>query len=465
MRKPRKYRGNCITPHSSGNGAYRYQHFVPEGLREFFGGRTHLSGYIPAMPFQKAEHIAAGRRYQEKELFRTLRELSPARRAELIAAGGAAAAVEMAIGSGVYLERGASVREGLRLIRGEVLEPTPGEAEHAARLEAIRPVAMAVHRLDVEPTPDGSLDERGLLAVWIKNKKREAANNRRYVATLKLFREHIGDLDYRNVTKQHIAEWRDHLETITTPIMARHHLKYLRSMFAAAVAEDQRSDNPANDVRARGKIESKQEPGRPFTGDQIRLILDKAAEVRFGGKRHGEVLWMLKLMLWTGARPKEISQLRKADVYAEASVPLIHIRARHAEQTLKTGRARRIPLHPAIAADFVAYADASERDFIFGAFGFSVSDSGRAYWLVQHFPKFLRDVCGVTTPPGEERLTLYSFRHAFHDAVRNAEMPDEMQRVLTDHARQGVHDSYGKGPKLKLLAKYIARVNPLADED
>ena len=145
--------------------------------------------------------------------------------------------------------------------------------------------------------------------------------------------------------------------------------KYLRSMFAAAVAEDQRPDNPATDVRARGKIKSKQEPGRPFTGDQIRLIWTKQPKYELG-KRHGEVLWMLKLMLWTGARPETDLPTAQSRCLCRGQCALIHIRARHSEQTLKTGRARRIPLHPAIATDFVAYADASERDFIFGAFGF-----------------------------------------------------------------------------------------------
>jgi integrase len=136
---------------------------------------------------------------------------------------------------------------------------------------------------------------------------------------------------------------------------------------------------------------------------------------------------------------------------------LIWIRATHPQQSVKTGP-RKVPLHPAVAAEFLAYAKASKSDFIFDAFPFS-KVNGRANWLINKFSAFRRDVCSITN----DGLTLHSIRHRFVDACRNAGVAEERAKALVGHSN-GIHGRYGQGAGLALLAADVARVNPLSDD-
>jgi hypothetical protein len=53
--------------------------------------------------------------------------------------------------------------------------------------------------------------------------------------------------------------------------------------------------------------------------------------------------------------------------------------------------------------------------------------------LMQWFGKFLKDVCKIEG--NGKSLTLYSLRHAFHDAMDTAEVPEKIQKRLVGHAK------------------------------
>jgi integrase len=136
---------------------------------------------------------------------------------------------------------------------------------------------------------------------------------------------------------------------------------------------------------------------------------------------------------------------------------LIHIRADHPEQSVKTGKGRIVPLHPSVQ-EFIAFAETKD-DFVFDTFPYD-KNNGRIAYIGQRFGKFLREVCEIIEP----QKTLYSFRHRFVDATRNAEVSEEMSKVLTGHSSGDIHGKYGRGPALKKLAEAISKVNPLADD-
>ena len=215
------------------------------------------------------------------------------------------------------------------------------------------------------------------------------------------------------------------------------HLDNIRGLFSAAVARAIIPRNPAAGIRPDGKIVKARR--LPFTGAELTTILSKAQSTRFGGRRAADVLWALRLLVWTGARVSEIFQLRKADIGTEGGIPLIWIREGHPEQSVKTGNARKVPLAPAVAG-FIDYAVAQHDEWIFGAFTRS-SSKGRAMWLITSFPAFRR--AHVTTDLSK---TLHSIRHRFHDALDNAGIPIERQHVLVGHANSDVTASTAPGP-------------------
>jgi integrase len=167
-------------------------------------------------------------------------------------------------------------------------------------------------------------------------------------------------------------------------------------------------------------------------------------------------MWLLRLAVYTGARINEIAQLRRDNVRVEAGVPLIEFCEGHSQQSIKTGEARKVPLHPAIG-DFLAYAKAAKGEFIFGAFPHD-KNNGRAATLISTFGKFLRETCEIA----DTNLTLHSMRKRFADACIVAGLSAVSSRVLIGHAGDDVHAKvYETGPGLRLLAQDVAKLDPL----
>src|SRR5262249_25544382 len=132
--------------------------------------------------------------------------------------------------------------------------------------------------------------------------------------------------------------------------------------------------NPAVGVKVLGKkLPRKDGNDRTLAPVQVRAILEIAAKIKFGGERHEQVLWALRLLALNGPRPNEIFQLQAGDVCTSANgVKFIWIRGidavtgkRHPQKRVKTGESRRVPLHPAVM-DFFEYAAHFAKDeFIF----------------------------------------------------------------------------------------------------
>ena len=110
-------------------------------------------------------------------------------------------------------------------------------------------------------------------------------------------------------------------------------------------------------------------------------------------KRHMQVLWMLRLAIFTAARINEVASLRTGDVLVhrddDGEFPYLYFRADAVKAKAGEDRSRKVPLHPALydekhpkfIGNFVAYADASETEHIFGAFADQRGQRARG-WLV-----------------------------------------------------------------------------------
>jgi integrase len=308
-----------------------------------------------------------------------------------------------------------------------------------------------------------------LFAQWVRIKT--PTRTRGQTATIALLKEFFGERDCRTVTPSEIGQFRDKLtsEGVSREMVATH-LKRVRAMFSAASREPTDNPfagiiNPATGVNVLGKGPPQRDGrDRAFTPSQVRTVLETATRVRLGGNRHKETSWMLRLLAFSGARPNEIAQLQGGDVYEHDGVKLIHIRntdaitdQTHPQKSVKIGQGRLVPLHPDVI-EFFDYAATFPKDaFIFGSFPWN-KDNGRAAGLISSFPRFLREDCQIVD--STKRLTLYSLRHRFHDAMDAADIPEKQQHRLVGHAAKNIHARYGGG-ELQLLAKYMAMVKPM----
>jgi integrase len=128
--------------------------------------------------------------------------------------------------------------------------------------------------------------------------------------------------------------------------------------------------------------------------------------------------------------------------------------------TLKNRFSRRdVPIHPATMG-IIDYAKAREGPWLFPSLPMWSSTGYRRGAAFQRVATdFMRKRLKIT----DKRLTMHSLRHTWRDLARAVEMPLDVSAAIMGHTLgKGEHAAYGVGPSLPKLAKWIAKIDPLA---
>jgi integrase len=432
-------------------GGWRYTFHIPVILRPLLGGKRAFTRYIRRMPRRDAEAIARKYALEDAAALAACREVPDKDRRALASFGGLSAILNADIPTEVSDPRHAQTQETQLYWR---------------RLQA-EAIGDAANKTLGKHSAELALSWEGLFEEWKRIK--EPKRPRQYMGTTRLLKDFFGKRDCRQISQVEIGRFRD---SLTAKGLSRQrvgtHLTLIHAMFSAVAREPTSPfagmTNPAAGVKVLGRNPPpKDGADKVFTPLQVKLVLETAALVKFGNKRHDDILWILRLLTFTGARPNEICQLQGRDVCELDGVRSIRIQEndavtgrKHPEKSVKTGEARVVPLHPAVM-DFCKHAaQFGEGDFIFGAFPWN-KDNGRAAWLTSEFPSFLKNNCKIVEPT--KSLKLYSLRHTFVSAMRIAKVPLDIQKQIVGHGKD-VHGRYGGG-ELGLLADYIATVKPM----
>jgi integrase len=295
-----------------------------------------------------------------------------------------------------------------------------------------------------------------LVDLW-ENVRRPRSPKARQKARLfmRRFIETVGDMTPRLVSRAHVIKFRDELEAkelSTSSVSA--HLKALHVLFNTAMSEGAMDVNPAYQVRARKDTKKVSDRRQDFTSEQLRTILDKAKDER------EDYHWIIRLLVYTGARSGEICQLRCDDVVTERGVSVFRIHDRHEGTRIKNRASERdVPLPPACHG-LLDYAQriASKHGADSWLFPrLKNSKQGRAHGFQNYVRVFLRGKCGITS----REHTMHSARHAFRTMARELSMPEPISRAIMGHSQgSDDHGSYGKVPSLQLRAEWIAKIEP-----
>jgi len=432
MSRPPSY----ITKHHG--GGWKYQMAVPMKLRPIIGKKVFVEYIKPMTP---RDALAKAREFAVRDAGKLAKARSTDPSQSKIEAAGGVQGIKKGHGP-----------KKVRHIFGGVFEAAK-QIEEAGET-AVVAVLLSWDRL---------FDE------W--KKTRNPSHTRDQQATIRLLKKQFGDINCRHFTPHQAAEFRDAQSASgeTTPYMVKARLGHLKAMFARA-AQDPTSPfygmpNPGTGVLVRG-VEHVPVETLPFSPPQVRQLLDTAARIRFGDneqkKRHREVMWALRLLAYTGCRPSEILQLQGGDVVAEHGVKFLRIQETdaltwqpHPRKSIKTDEDRVVPLHKDVL-DFFDYAANFAKDaFIFSAFKWH-KNGYRVKWFTNNFGELL-EKAGVKPDNPTGRFVLYSLRHAFHDAMDRAEVPEKQQKRLVGHGKKSVHDRYGRAD-LVLLRGYVNKL-------
>lgn len=194
--------------------------------------------------------------------------------------------------------------------------------------------------------------------------------------------------------------------------------------------------NPFSGIRLKDRSKSSR-PAYPV--EFIRDVL--LNEEKLQGLNH-EARHMIFALADTGARPIELCLLTSEQIYLHTPIPYIHIRENE-HGTLKTRQSeRKIPL---VGAALYAFQQCPE--------GFP-RYRGKHDSATTAINKYLRENSMIHTP----KHSLYSLRHSFHDRMRRAGVPPDMQRQITGHAHKDIHDTYGDGYSLDKVYEWMKKI-------
>ena len=438
-------------------GGWRFTYHIPGELRGAAGGKTAFRHYIKPCSRKDAEDLARRWAVEYADEIKAMKALTPEDREAVAAAGGWDAVCR----DETFAENKVIPVDERTFV---IQRPT------STQLVAAK-AAAAIERKVNEDAKTRQPSWDMLYNEWVRIQGPKAP--RGYATVIAMLKNFFGEhKNLKELTPPDIGRLRGHLSSQHSRGTAKSYLGRVNTMFAAVVLRDPECPfhgmpNPCAGIRVLGKDRAPKRPGdRSFTAEQAKHILETTERTKFGLSRkkncHADILLMLRLFAFTGARMNEIAQLQGGDVEERDGVRFINIREEdaitgkpHPQKSVKTGEARWVPIHPMVAEFFDHARKFAKGEFIFRAFPWS-KGNGRAGWLISHFPKFLEKECEIVDET--QRLTLYSLRHRFHDAMDEARIPEKQQKRLTGHATDN-HGRYG-GKDLQLLAEYVAQMKP-----
>jgi integrase len=172
--------------------------------------------------------------------------------------------------------------------------------------------------------------------------------------------------------------------------------------------------------------------------------------------------WIPLVALFSGMRLGEIVQLRTSDLKSEEGLVYFDIALDEGgDKTLKTVQSkRRIPVHPELVRlgllEHFAYAKEQGWERLFN----DIKPDAKGYYS-GNFSKFwgyyTRKI-KVHSP----KTVFHSFRHNFVDALRSAEVADDVARFLAGHAERAgksdTHLRYGSKASISRLHEAVEKV-------
>lgn len=237
------------------------------------------------------------------------------------------------------------------------------------------------------------------------------------------------------------------------------HMSNLAAVFNWAKAAGHIAVNPASGLSEKARPKVKR---RGFEVDELRTIFEAVRPHRLN---RPERYWVPLLAAFTGARANELCQLYVEDVLRIEDVACLSFtlhdtsgRLRR-DVRLKTEASERlVPLHKAVLdAGFLAFVEQQKRAGEARLFPRLRLGANKRYSdaISRWFGPFL-DGVGYSEP----NLVFHSFRHAFANACRRAQVGDEAARALCGWTDVNQMSEYGDRSMVPVLNEAMQRTYP-----
>jgi integrase len=219
-----------------------------------------------------------------------------------------------------------------------------------------------------------------------------------------------------------------------------------RTVFGWGADHKRISSNPFATVKVTVPKEAKLRETQAFRPDEWQAILKASLAISDTSKPfHAAQRWVPWLCAYTGARPGEITQLRKQDVVEQDGIAALRLTPDAG--SIKTRKARVVPLHEhLIELGFLTFVAGHGEGPLFYTPDRKAPSSDplkakkpRSAQVRQRLAEWVREL-GVDDP---ELRPNHAWRHTFKQRADRAEISERMSDSITGHAHKSVGAGYG----------------------
>lgn len=200
---------------------------------------------------------------------------------------------------------------------------TSDDARENAELKG----AAIADKIDAEHADSSSETVLSIMPRWRANKKQGTATWKKHTQYIREFADVVGDLPLPTITKKYVIQFVEHAQALRhpdgreySPNSVAKRLDSVKALLAFAVEVDEIDVSPASGVKApKDHRPRAARSWKSFEPAEVSKLVTVATEfwanrkIRVPG-RNDDLLTALHCLVWTGARPEEISQLRREDV-------------------------------------------------------------------------------------------------------------------------------------------------------
>ena len=287
---------------------------------------------------------------------------------------------------------------------------------------------------------------------------------------------------YRNLTLRKAAE--AHARKTGAPAQrhseADKNLTVLREIFEFAIDKEWLASNPAQRVKvvkpARPASFAEHEEGyEPFSIEELQVIFrqplytgckDDGNGINTPGDNHPRRsrFWVPLISAFSGLRMQEILQLERADIQEADGIHFFSVNDKavgndyqdgeYAKRLKTQNSLRKVPIHPElIKVGFLEFVAASDREWLFPDMP-CMGASKMSDQFSKRFRTFLKPT-GISVP---RRKVFHSFRNAFNDALRRADVSLEYREQIMGWVDYKKMDArYGHGHLVSRLHDELCR--------
>lgn len=352
------------------------------------------------------------------------------------------------------------------LIPGDKIEAVLDNAELGAIAPDLGPIPAQAPKRPIEPR-DPVLYET-VEELWINDRKRKPkpkairarrTKMNRFFDWLVAHHHCARHTDMARVSGDDLQAYKESLPAG----IARDHLIDIRAHFRVGAKNNKFPyGNPAANLGLPAK--RKKAKRVDFTDTERKLIIERARV-----SDDPVIKWSNLIASVTGVGTAEIIDADTRDIEVVGGITVFHIRTDHrvyGDDDLKNEfRGRSLPVHPGLAAGFVAYRDEVRRDYYGGGDGplfpqiAADKDGVRNHRASMKIMRFLRRI-GIKNEPGIRR-DFYSWRHTVCTMLEDFTTGDRARYIVGHGGRDSHAQDYLKHPVPKLLRVIRRLPNPM----